>query len=69
MTINVLGRDIHVDDTIANIHKTLYNEPVNEALIVSYLFSEYGTEWERELQNRSVQELQNVIEYCLKFEE
>lgn len=69
MIINVKGRNIQIDDKLVEEHETLYHEPVNENLLIAYLFSEYQADWESKIQNASDKELQNVIEKCLRFEE
>ena len=69
MTIHIKGRNIQVDDKLAEKHEALYHEPVNENLLITYLFSEYQADWEGKIQNASDKELQNVIETCLRFEE
>lgn len=69
MIVNIKSRNIQVNDKLSEKHETLYHEPVNENLLITYLFSEYQANWESKIQNASNKELQNIIEKCLKFEE
>jgi hypothetical protein len=69
MKVNVRGRDIEVHTGMANYHSKLYNELVDEKLLVTYLNAEYGRDWKERLQNASDEELTNTVQAGLKFEE
>jgi hypothetical protein len=54
---------------MANYHTKLYNEPVNESLLVVYLSAEYGNQWEDHLRTDSNAELSKVVQTHLRREE
>lgn len=69
MKVNVRGRDIEVHTGMANYHTKLYNEPVDEGLLVTYLFAHYGASWETQLKTASDKELTDVVQAKMKHEE